>query len=33
MKVDDKYYGNPSLRKMREVFANCQEGEATPCAN
>jgi NADH-quinone oxidoreductase subunit E len=33
MKVDDAYYGNPSLKKMREVFANCEKSEATPCEN
>lgn len=31
MKVDDTYYSSPSLKKMREVFATCQETE--PCAN
>lgn len=33
MKVDDAYYGNPSLKKMREVFANCRESEAKRCGN
>jgi NADH-quinone oxidoreductase subunit E len=33
MKVDEAYYGNPSLKKMREVFANCEKSEATPCEN
>lgn len=33
MKVDDVYYGNPSLKKMREIFTKCRESEANRCGN